>query len=89
MFTSVVVEAEGAGERTVKVAAAGIASKTCVNSSMQNWQRSEAVGGPVTGIPAVTVVVGLTVTVIVEVLVALMVGVNVACAVTVAVGEPC
>jgi hypothetical protein len=81
------VDAEGVGERTVKVAAAGMITKAWVNSSMQNWQTSSAVVGPVTGILTVIVVVGLTVTVIVEVLVALIVGVEVACAV--AVGDIC
>lgn len=54
---------------------------------MQNWHTREAVVGPVTGIPAVTVVVGLTVNVRVDVFVAWMVGVKVAWAV--AVGDPC
>jgi hypothetical protein len=85
MLTS--VGAEVAGERTVKVAAAGMTTKAWVNSSMQNCPIREAVTGPVTGMAAVTVVVGLTVTVTVEVLV--IVGVEVGCVVAEAVGDPC
>jgi hypothetical protein len=77
------------GVRRVKVAAAGRSSNAYVNVSIQNWQTSEAVTGPVTGITTVDVVVGLTVIVTVEVLVTLIVGVAVACIVAVAVGDPC
>lgn len=89
MLTSAGVDAEGVGERTVKVAAAGMTTRAWVNVSMQNWQTNSAVVGPVTGITAVTVVVGLVVTVIVEVLVTSIVGVEVACVVAVAVGDLC
>lgn len=89
MLISVAVNAEGVGERTVKVAAAGMTTKAWVNVSMQNWHISSAVVGPVTGIPAVTVVVGPIVNVIVGVLVVLMVGVEIACVVAVGVGDAC
>jgi hypothetical protein len=84
-----VAAAEGVGVRNVKVAPAGISSKAYVNVSIQNWHTSEVVIGPVTGMPAVTVIVGLAVTVMVAVLVALIVVVEVTCVAAVAVDEPC
>src|SRR5512134_110817 len=85
--TSVGVDTEAVGVRIVKVAAAGISSMAYVNVSIQNWQTSEAVTGPVTGITGVRVVVAVGVDVVVDVLVTFIVTVEVGCAVVV--GDTC